>query len=361
MKSDLRKKENTIIQNIIDLSKLKNEKVNEIEKAVFLQKLLYSYGIENVKIDVAGNVVAKIIGENQDEAIVISTNLDSVKDVGKIKLTGKELIGVGVGDNLLGVISLAILGEYLSKEKLKHTIYLVGTVNGNSDFSGMKFLLEKEISESIKGVININGLWLGRIHSTTVGLKRSKILFKGIRKHIWRNVVSSSVVDALGNFILKIKNEDFGENSVVNIAGIETGIHYNTVPENLEIKIEIRSNSEEEFQAALNIVKSIILGVGQEENIKVKIKDEVFRKIQKVEENNIEKIFIDVAKERKINIYTGPTNSEIAIPLEKGIEAVTVGIANGGKRYSKNEYIEINSIYTGIEYIFNSIIKYDKS
>lgn len=360
MKIELRKKENIIIQNIIDLSKIQPDSENEIKKAIFLQHLLYNYGIENVKIDVAGNVVAKIIGEDNEKAIVISTNLDSVKEVEKIKLTGKELIGIGIGDNLLGIVSLAILAEYLSKEKLKHTVYLVGTVNGNTTFSGMKFLLEKEISESIKGVININGLWLGRVHSTTVGLKRSKILFKGIRKHIWRNVVNSSVIDSLGNFIMKIKNEDFGENTVVNISGVETGIYYNIVPENLEIKIEVRSNNEKEFESALNIIESIVLGVGEEENIKVKIKDKIFRKMQKVDDNLLEKVFLDVAKEKNINIYTGPTNSEIAIPLEKGIEAVTVGVANGGKRYTKNEYIEINSIYTGIEYIFNSIIEYDK-
>lgn len=352
-------KEDEILTEIIKLSEIVSESGNEILRSRYLQSLMIRYGITNAIIDAAGNCVGKIEGKETKKALVLSAHIDTLYPNTKVKLTLKNIIGEGVGDNSLGVYVIAFLASLLKNKDLNCNVYFVGTTEGETSLNGISYFLDN-IEEEVVGLINVEGLGLGRINTTAVSLIRLNLEFKGEGGHLWKDFGKNSPVYGLARFINKIREEEVGENVVFNVGEIKSGIFYNLIPRKAELKMEIRGLDIEEVKEVTEIMKQIARGISEEEHLNLKVKEEYLREGAKLNESVLEEIFVDVNKELGIRTRRASAHTEILIPLQRGIDAITVGVAKGGNRYEVGEYIDIKSIYSGIKQIYDAVLKFNE-
>ncbi|OQY07331.1 MAG: hypothetical protein B6I28_05715, partial [Fusobacteriia bacterium 4572_132] len=107
MKENIKKQENEILNNIIEISKVtsnsKNSNVN-ILKARKLQKLIFEKSLGEPVIDSLGNIVLKIEGKDKNKNLLITSTLGNDVIEKEIFLTQEKLIGKGVTENL-GIVT----------------------------------------------------------------------------------------------------------------------------------------------------------------------------------------------------------------------------------------------------------------
>ena len=354
MKENIKKQENEILNNIIEISKVtsnsKNSNVN-ILKARKLQKLIFEKSLGEPVIDSLGNIVLKIEGKDKNKNLLITSTLGNDVIEKEIFLTQEKLIGKGVTENL-GIVTLIILANLLKNKEFNHNIYLIGVDNSKKDYAGLDYFINK-FENKIDGVIDINGLMLGDLICEMQASVLLKLKFED--KNNYRN---NNIVFSISNLVSKLKEEIASKNIKCNIFNLKTSESYCESVNSGEIKIKIESDSLEDIKGIEEIIKNIAKGVSSEEKVKIKIDISEKREGLKKEENKLKEIFFNIVKKIGIEITEKKEENQIRIPLLRKIDAISIGITRGNK--GEQEELEINPIYTGVEQIYSVISKFDQ-
>lgn len=356
MKEKVLDNEEEILQKIIEISSINDDSFDKILKGRYMQKLFFDYGIIDVIIDPAGNIIAKLPGDKPG-TIVLFADLDDSKTVpSKTKITMKDIIGSGTGINSFPLYSLAALAKALKKSKQNHnTFYFVCFTSGKTNYSGMKYFL-KNCKENIRAMIYLNGLEEGRLEKSTSAHINCDISFRDIDKNYLMEENKNQLFYGISKFILKIKEEEIGD--IFNFK-IEELFNNREKDGKYIIKLAISGESIEESEKGYKILKDITEGIKAEENLIIEIKENYRRDGVVSKEERLYNAFYEVLKNRDIKIYNISESSQISIPISEGIETIAVGIGKGGNFGKESEYIEIKSIYRGVEIVYESLLNYE--
>lgn len=356
MKYRILDNEEEILQKIIEISSIPSNNKDNILKARFMQKLFFEYGIKDVFIDPIGNVVAKLPG-TKDGNIVLFTDLESNNEIiSKAKVTMRDITGIGVGTNSFPLYSLAALSKLLKRNKEKHkTIYFVCVSDGKSTFKGINYFL-KNSGIVIDSMIYIRGLEEGRLEKSTTAYINCDLIFRDIDSNFICGESKNAIFYGISKLISKIKDEDIGEIfnfKIENISSLkeESNKYF--------VNLGVSAESTEYANQGLKILKEILEGIKSEENLIIEMRENYSREGVICKSDKLYSIFYEILKNREIKIYNISESSQISIPITDGIETVCVGIGKGGNFNKENEYIEIKSIYRGIELIYEAVLKYD--
>ncbi|MEQ1734343.1 MAG: M28 family peptidase, partial [Bacteroidia bacterium] len=122
------------------------------------------------------NIVAKIEGENNDSAILISAHYDHLGRMGKVTYFP------GANDNASGVAMLLSLANYYQNHKPKHTMYFVAFAGEEIGLLGSRYFVQNPIInlQSIKQVINIDMCGTGNEGITIVNAPASPKLLNAM-------------------------------------------------------------------------------------------------------------------------------------------------------------------------------------
>lgn len=348
--------EEEILQKIMEIASISNNNDNII-KSRFLQKLFFEYGINDVIIDPVGNVIAKIQGE-KDGSIALFADLEDLNklEVSKIKVTMKDIIGKGVGTNAFPLYTLTALAKIFKKSREKHkTMYFIGFAEGRTTFKGIKYFL-KNLPEKIDTMIYLRGLEEGRLEKSTSSSINCEILFRDIDSNYIHEENKNHLFYGIAKLILKIKEEDTGEMFNFKIEAINNS---NDINGKYILKVIITSETLLAAKQGFKILQEIVEGIKSEENLIIELQENSARDGVICKEDKLYSIFYEILKNREIKIYNISESSEIAVPISEGIETVYIGIGKGGNFNRDSEYLEIKSIYRGIELIYEALTKYD--
>ncbi len=354
------KSEEEILKKIVGINNIPSVSGDEILRARYFQELLVNYGIKDTYIDPMCNVVAYIQGNKSEKTILIGAGIDSMISTNKTGITLKNLAGRGVSD-AVALYGVAFLGELLKREKLESDVMLIGTSYSKTRRLGINYIMNNT-EKKIKGYINIEGMGLGEIKSRAIGEKKIEVRFRSYLETQFLEInLSHKVVKTLNSFLYKILEEDFGEGTEYKIVDISYGKEEADMANVGSIKIEITSPNVEDIEAGSKIIEELAIGASHEENIQYSIVDYGEHKGAFLRESELEKIFIKVCNEQNIKTSTKYTKSEISETLIKGIDSVTVGIAEGKNLGKNDESVNIRSIYRGINQLYEGILKFDRS
>ncbi len=356
MKEKLSENEEEILQKLIEISSIPSNSGDEIIKGRYMQKLFYEYGIKNVQIDPFGNVVGEIKGES-DEKLVVFADLDSNLLPSKLRVTMRDISGSGVGTSSYPLFVLAQIGKMIAAEgSLKKTLLLVCFSEGKRNHTGIKFFLDNNI-EKIKGMIYLKGLEEGRLEKSTSAYTSVNIFFREKDFERIREDNKNRVFYSISKLLGKIKEEDVVEMFNLRIEDIEK---IRKESEKYMVKIGISSPNSEGIEEGLKIIKEIVEGIRAEEGIAVDLHQEFYSNGSYSSMEQLYNIFADQLKENEQKVYCVYESSEIAVPLNKNIDTICFGIGRGGNLNQENEYLEIKSIYKGLEMVYKGILQFDK-
>lgn len=226
----------------------------EGQRAAAVKSLLSEAGL-NVQVDSTGNVIGELRGTNEKEVVVLSAHLDTVFPAGtdvKVRRDGARVFAPGISDNGTGLAALIAIARALHESQIQpqRTILLVADVGeeGEGNLRGMRALVDA-YRHRLKAVIVLDGA--GTEHVTTIALasRRLGVVITGPGGHSWSDFGIPNPINALVRGSVRFINTKVpaAPRTTFNLGQIEGGTSVNSIPYEARLKVDVRSESEDEL------------------------------------------------------------------------------------------------------------------
>jgi tripeptide aminopeptidase len=331
----------------------------EGQRAAAAKVLLASSGLD-VRIDETGNVVGELRGANDKELVMVSAHLDTVFPPGtdvKVRRENQRLIAPGISDNGTGLAALVALARALYEAGIKpqRTILFAADVGeeGEGNLRGMRALVDTYDSK-LKAVLVLDGS--GTDHVTTKGLasRRLEAVITGPGGHSWSDFGMPNPINALIRGSVRFINTKVppAPRTTFNLGQIEGGTSVNSIPHEARLKIDIRSESEDELAKLVAALRdSMAAGVRDEmEAARDRSKGKLEWTVNLLGSRPGGDLPADsalLAALRVADEHVGNqsrverSSTDANIPLAEGIDAIAIGAGgNGGGAHSLQEWYE---------------------
>jgi tripeptide aminopeptidase len=331
----------------------------EAERAAAVKPLLVEAGL-SVEIDKAGNVIGELRGTSEKEIIIVAAHLDTVFPAGtdvKVHRDGTRMSAPGISDNGAGLAALLALARAVHSAHLKpqRTILFVADVGeeGEGNLRGMRAVVEAYRSK-LKAVVVLDGSGTDHVTTKALASRRLEALITGPGGHSWSDFGMPNPINALVRGSVRFINTKVPATprTTFNIGQVEGGTSVNSIPHEARLKVDIRSESEDELarlEAALR--ESIAAGVRDEmESARDRSKGKLEWKVELLGSRPGGELRADsvlLAALRAADDFVGNqsrverSSTDANIPLSLGIEAIAIGAGgSGGGAHSLQEWYD---------------------
>ena len=333
--------------------------LQEAPRAAALKELLAEAGL-SVQIDKAGNVIGELRGVNEREIVIVSAHLDTVFPAGtevKVHREGSRMTAPGISDNGTGVAALLALARAVRFARLKpeRTILFVGDVGeeGEGNLRGMRALVDTYRS-NLKAVIVLDGSSTDHVTTKALASRRLEASVTGPGGHSWSDFGMPNPINALVRGSVRFINTKVpaSPRTTFNIGQIEGGTSVNSIPYEARLKVDIRSESEDELTRLESALRECIAaGVRDEmDSARDRSKGKLEWKVELLGSRPGGELASDsplLAALRAADEFVGNvsrierSSTDANIPLSMGIEALSIGAGgNGGGAHSLQEWYD---------------------
>lgn len=340
----------------------------EEQRAAAVKVLLAAVGLD-VQIDKTGNVIGELRGANEKEIVVLSAHLDTVFPPGtdvKVQRDAGRMIAPGISDNGTGLAALVAIARALHEARIKpqRTTLFVADVGeeGEGNLRGMRALVETYRGK-LKAVIVLDGS--GTDHATTKALasRRLEVVVTGPGGHSWSDFGIPNPINALVRGSVRFINTRVppSPRTTYNIGEIQGGTSVNSIPHEARMKVDLRSESEDELVRLESALRDAVsAGVRDEqEAARDRSKGKLDWKVNLLGSRPGGELRADsplFAALRAADEFVGnPSRTERAstdanVPLSMGIDAIAIGAGgNGGGAHSLQEWYDPSGREMGLQ------------
>jgi tripeptide aminopeptidase len=238
------------IDNQIRFCEVPAPSFKETARGELLKQAFQQIGLENVRVDKAGNVLGDRPGAAPRPRFVIAAHLDTVFPEGtdvKVKREGNVLHAPGIGDDCRGLAVLVTIARSLKEANVKTpgTITFVANVGeeGLGDLRGTKQLFNDTLKDQIDRFVSIDGTGLS-LTRVAVGSHRYRVTFKGPGGHSFGAFGLANPIDALGRAVAKIADFQVPKTpkTTFNVGRIGGGTSVNSIPFEGWMEVDMRSS-----------------------------------------------------------------------------------------------------------------------
>jgi tripeptide aminopeptidase len=345
------------LANLVMLSEIPAPTFGETKKRDFILERFNEYELQNCSFDEKSNALGVIPGKTGEKNILLCAHMDTVfpENVDHTVAIQPDIVtGPGVADNGVGLAALITLPLILKKLDLHFNanIILIGTSRslGKGDLEGLSFFLEHS-KMSITTGICIEGVRLGRISYSSIGMLRGELTYKIPEEYDWTRFNSVGAIVNMTEMISRLLEIPLPRKprTSINLGSVEGGSSYNMQAMKSNLKFEIRSESGE-------MVDSLAVKIGNlAEEMASKTGSEVtFTEVARRRSGGTEFSHPLNSCSREILTRLGvtprltPSTSELAAFIDKEIPAITLGITNGENISELDELIHIEPLATGL-------------
>ncbi|MEO2159297.1 MAG: M20/M25/M40 family metallo-hydrolase, partial [bacterium] len=267
------------LETLITLTEIPAPPFAETERALAFLEMLNLAGVDSSYIDEVGNVIALRKGSAPNAStLVISGHLDTVFPEGtnvQVQQIGDTLRAPGIGDDTRGLaVLLAILKSMNSNNiETEQNILFVGTVGeeGLGDLRGVKQLFT-ESDWTISSFISIDGTSDTRVTHQGLGSHRYLVTFAGPGGHSWGafGLINPAHVLSRAVYYFEIAADTYtrgGPKTSYNIGTLQGGTSINSIPAEVSMQVDMRSESQERLIQIDSIFHRSINRAVQEMNL----------------------------------------------------------------------------------------------
>ncbi len=331
----------------------------EAQRAAAVKLLLASSGLE-VQIDKTGNVIGELRGANEKEIVVLSAHLDTVFPASteiKVRRDGDRLLAPGISDNGTGLAALIAIARACHEARIKprRTILFVADVGeeGEGNLRGMRALIEA-YRPKLKAVIVLDGSGTDHVTTKALASRRLEATITGPGGHSWSDFGMPNPINALVRASVRFINTKVpvAPRTTFNIGEIEGGTSVNSIPYEAKLKVDIRSESEDELAKLESALRECMAaGVRDEmEASRDRSKGKLEWKVELLGSRPGGELAVNsalLAALRSADEYVGNqsrverSSTDANVPLAHGIDAISIGAGGtGGGAHSLQEWYE---------------------
>lgn len=341
---------------------------HEEARAAAVSEALAEAGLD-VHMGKVGNVIGELRGTNGNEIVLLSAHLDTVFPADtnvKVHRDGNRMTAPGISDNGTGVAALVAIARALVTAHVKpqRTILFAGNVGeeGEGNLRGMRELVETYRS-NLKAAVVLDGSGTDHVTTKALASRRLEATITGPGGHSWSDFGMPNPIDALIRGSVRFINTKVppGPRTTFNIGQIEGGTSVNSVPYEAKIKVDIRSENEEELSRLESALReSIAAGVRDEmAPPRDRSKGTLEWKVELLGSRPGGELSNDsplLAALRAADEVIGNqsrlerSSTDANIPLSMGIDAISIGAGGmGGGAHSLQEWYDATGREAGLK------------
>jgi len=331
----------------------------EERRAAAVKALLAAEGMP-VHGDKLGNVIAELRGSNDKECILLTAHLDTVFPAGTdvtVHRDGERLLAPGISDNGTGLAALVAVARALHAAKIKpqRTILFAANVGeeGEGNLRGMRALIDS-YRNRIRAVIVLDGSGTDHVTTKALASRRLEVIISGPGGHSWSDFGMVNPINALVRGSQRFINTrvPISPRTTFNLGQVEGGTSVNSIPHDATLKVDLRSESEEELGRLENALRECMAaGVKDEmDNARDRSKGKLEWKVNVIGSRPGGELPADsalLASLRAADDFLGNqsrierSSTDANIPLSLGIDAISIGAGgNGGGAHSLQEWYD---------------------
>jgi tripeptide aminopeptidase len=351
------------VREIIQITEIEAPPFKEEKRAKAYAEMMKQSGLSDVTIDAEGNVIGVRKGTGNGPLIAIAAHLDTVFPEGtnvKVRREGAKLFAPGVGDDSRALAVLLAMIRAIDGAGIQTTsdILFIGNVGeeGPGDLRGVKYLFQKgPYKDRIRMFISLDPYgWGNHITTSGIGSKRFRVTFKGPGGHSFGSFGQVNPAYALGNAIAKLSRMQVPSKprTTFNVGVIGGGTSVNSIPFESWMDVDIRSETKEELDKAVDTFTRLMREAMVEENrsrstsqgrINVDVKligDRPFGQIPM--SALIVQTAAAVMEGFGLTAAYGMSSTDANIPMSLGIPAITLESGGtGGRNHTLDEWIDV--------------------
>jgi tripeptide aminopeptidase len=340
----------------------------EAQRAEAVKVLLAAVGLD-VHLDKVGNVIGELHGANDREVVLIAAHLDTVFPADteiKVRREKDRMYAPGISDNGTGLVSLVALARAVHEARLKpqRTILFVGDVGeeGEGNLRGMRALVDS-YRDKLKAVVVLDGSGTDHVTTKALASRRMEAVISGPGGHSWSDFGIPNPISALVRASVRFLSTRVPSSprTTFNLGQIEGGTSVNSIPHEARLKVDVRSESEDELLRLENALRECMAaGVRDEmESSRDRSKGKLEWKVEilgsrpggELSSNSPLLAALRAADDFLGNISRiERASTDANIPLSLGIDAIAIGSGgNGGGAHSLQEWYEPTGREMGLQ------------
>jgi len=239
-----------------------------------LERLFRQMGLQNVRIDKAGNVIGVRPGAAVHPNLLFQAHLDTVfppETNVKVTREGDVLKGPGIGDDCRGLAMMLGVIQALNDAKVQTpgTITFVADTGeeGLGDLRGTKNLFNETLKGQIDKFVSVDGTGLG-ITNVGVGSYRYRATFKGPGGHSFGAFGMANPIQAMGRAIAKIDSFEVPSSpkTTFNVGRVGGGTSVNAIPFECWMEVDMRSSDKDSLETLHGKYNAAVQQAVEEEN-----------------------------------------------------------------------------------------------
>ena len=343
----------------VRLTEIPAPSFQEGDRAAAVKKLLAAAGLD-VHVDGIGNVIAELPGATDKEVVVLSAHLDTVFPSGtdvRVHREGPRMIAPGISDNGTGLASLVAIAQAIHEAHIKpqRAIFFVADVGeeGEGNLRGMRAVVDS-FGSRLKAVVVLDGAGTDHVTTKALASRRLEAIITGPGGHSWSDFGMPNPINALVRASVRFINTKVPSSprTTFNLGQIEGGTSVNSIPFEARLKVDVRSESEDELTRLESALRECIAaGVRDEmDSSRDRTKGKLEWKIQLLGSRPGGELAADspllaalrsadAIVENDSRIERSSTDANV--PLSMGIDAISIGAGgNGGGAHSLQEWYE---------------------
>ena len=362
-----RRNEPHFIEEQIRICEIPAPPFHEEVRAKELERLFKQMGLQDVRIDKAGNVIGVRPGASAHPNLLFQAHLDTVFPAEtnvKVTRDGDVLKGPGIGDDCRGLAMMLGVIQALDDGKVK----TAGTITfaadtgeeGLGDLRGTKNLFDDSLKGQIDKFISVDGNGLS-IVNVGVGSYRYRATFKGPGGHSFGAFGMANPIQAMGRAIAKIDNFEVPKNpkTTFNVGRVGGGTSVNAIPFECWMEVDMRSSDKDALETVNTKYKAAVQEAVEEENRRwsgrgpVTVSNELVGVRPAGSTRPDSAIVLTAIAVTKLfgedgTLREGSTDSNV--PMNRGIPALTIGGGGSGSgAHSLNETYTIKDSWLGTQ------------
>ncbi len=357
-----------LLANLVMIGEIPAPTFDEDERIEFLMNRFKEAEISKNSVDEVGNGIGILEGKNDDGNILVVAHADTVfgsKVDHTIQVQPETVTGAGVADNSLGLSVLATLPTFLEKLdiELNHNLILMGATRslGRGNLEGLHFFLSN-FERPIKAGLGIEGVELGRLSHTSIGMKRGEITCEVPEEYDWSRFGDASAILTVNEVINRINEIRLPQRPRTSIVmgSLKGGTSFNTTALKATLQFEIRSESSEMVQDIHQKLEEIVTEVSSRSGDTITMDIFAQREPGGISFSHpLVRHTRRIMDQLEIEPRPGPSTSELSAFIDKKIPSITLGLTHGDHIHESNESIEIEPLYTGIAQAIGTLLAID--
>jgi acetylornithine deacetylase/succinyl-diaminopimelate desuccinylase-like protein len=351
------------------LGKIPSPSHQEDKRVSFCYEWFIKQGFTDVTIDCAKNVICKVNCNEYNDLIVFAAHTDIVfpsLDTLPMEEHDGKLYAPGIGDDTANLVNLMIAAKYLKNRTVKPNYGFLIVANsceeGLGNLDGVKQLF-LTFGDRIKAFYSFDG-YTPQCCNNGVGSYRYKITCNTNGGHSYINFGEPNAIEILCDLIsnlYRIKPPSEVK-TTYNVGRIEGGSTVNSIPQEAYMLYEFRSTSQEcllKMESEFN--KTIEMSKGKGGKLTVDLLG-IRPGNGKLDKRALDE-FTAMSAGVISNFYSGDIDyaaysTDSNIPLSRGIVANTIGTVTGDLAHTREEWMNIDSLSTGVKIVLSLILSY---